>query len=154
VPRLLQLKHCLPPGRITIVTATKRVTLATHDRALSATGTAVLVFMAARDSACQKFRTALEQVAGRHASATFYIADSEKETELARLHHVHTFPTSIFYRDGNPIRRVPGALRADELTSVVEEVLRADMQQEIVDLLVDIVRTQNLISPVLRRPAN
>jgi hypothetical protein len=154
VPRLLQLKHCLPSGRITTVTATKPVTLVTHDRALSATGTAVLVFMAGQNPACQKFRPTLERVAERCASVPFYMADSEKETELARLHHVRTLPMSIFYRDGNPIRRVPGVLSADELTSVVEEVLHADMRQEIVELLVEIVRTQEPLSPVLRQPVN
>jgi thioredoxin-like negative regulator of GroEL len=135
------------------VTATKPVTLATHDCVLSATGTAVLVFMASRNPACQAFHPTLEQVAEQHASVRFYTADSEKETELARLHHVHTLPMSIFYRDGNPIRRMPGVLSADELSSVVEEVLHADMRQEIMDLLVEIVRTQDLISPVLRRSA-
>jgi thioredoxin-like negative regulator of GroEL len=154
VSSLLQLKNFPPSGRITIVIATRPVTLATHDHVLSAKGTAVLVFMADQNRACQKFRQALEQVAERYASVPFYMADSKKETELARLHHVRALPMSIFYRDGNPIRRVPGVLSADELTSIVDEVQHADMRQEIVELLVEIVRTQVLLSPVLRQPAN
>ena len=136
------------------MTAAKPVTLVTHDRALSATGTAVIVFMSKQDPACQAFRLTLEQVAERYASVPFYIADSEKETELALLHHVRTLPMSIFYRDGNPIRRLTGVLSANELTSALEEVLHADMRQEIVELLVEIVRTQELLSPVLRQPVN
>jgi thioredoxin-like negative regulator of GroEL len=143
-------KHRPPAGRITIVTATKPVTLVTHDRALLATGTAVIVFMPDQDPAGQTFGATLEQVAERYASVPFYLADSAKETELARLHHVRTLPMSIFYRDGNPIRRVSGVLSSDELTSVVEDVLHADMRQEIVELLVEIIRTQELLSPVLR----
>jgi thioredoxin-like negative regulator of GroEL len=137
-----------------IVTAIKPVTFVTHDRALSAKGTAVLVFMGDQDFACRTFRPALQQVAGQYADVCFYTANSEKEAELALLHHVHTLPMSVFYRDGNPIRRVPGVLSADELTLVVEEVLHADMRQEIVELLVEIVRTQEQLSPVLRRPVN
>lgn len=148
------MKHCPSAGRIRIVTATKPVTVVTHDRALLATGTAVIVFMSDQDSACQTFRSTLEQVAERYADVPFYLADSEKETELARLHHVCTLPMSIFYRDGNPIRRVPGVLSVNELTSIVKEVLHADMRQEIVELLVEIVRTQELLSPVLRQPVN
>ena len=145
----------LPPeGRITIVTATKPVTLVTHERALLATGTAIIVFVSDQDPACQAFRLTLEQAAERYTDVPFYLADSEKETELARLHHVRTLPMSIFYRDGNPIRRVPGVLSINELTSIVEEVLHADMRQEIVELLVEIVRTQELLSPVLRQPVN
>jgi thioredoxin-like negative regulator of GroEL len=136
------------------VTATKPVTLATHDRVLSATGTAVLVFLAGQDPACQAFRPTLARVAERRAGVSFYTADFDKEAELARLHHVRTLPMSIFYRDGNPIRRLPGVLGTDELTAIVDEVLHADMRQEIVELLVEIVRTQDLISPVLRRPAH
>ena len=148
------MKHCPSGGRITTVTATKPVTLVTHDRALSAPATAVLIFMANQNPACQTFRPTLRRVAERYIGVPFYLADSEEETELVRRHHVRALPMSIFYRDGNPIRRVPGVLSADELTSVVEEVLHADMRHEIGKLLIEIVRTREVLSPVLRQPVN
>jgi thioredoxin-like negative regulator of GroEL len=81
---------------------------------------AVIVFMSDQNAVCQTFRSTVAQVAERYASVPFSMADSEKEAESARPHHVRTLPMNIFYRDGSPIRRVPGVLVIDELTSVVD----------------------------------
>jgi thioredoxin-like negative regulator of GroEL len=134
------------------MTVTKSLTADSHDSALS-TGTAVLVFMMDQSPACQTFQPVLHQLAVRHASIPFYVVDPEAQADLAELHHLRALPTCIFYRDGYPIRRTAGALGVDEVAAVVDEVLQADMEQAISDLVTEIVATQQILSPLLPRPA-
>jgi thioredoxin-like negative regulator of GroEL len=105
--------------------------------------------------ACKLFWPTLEQAAAERTSIPFYVVDPEQEPGLAELHHLRALPTCIFYRDGNPIRRTAGGLSPEDLTGILDEVLHADMQQEINDLLVEMAFTKGVLSPILttRRPA-
>jgi thioredoxin-like negative regulator of GroEL len=131
------------------MTATQPLTVAAHDAALSE-GIAVLVFVMEQSPACRAFRPVLEQVAADQADIPFYVVDAGQEAELAELHHLRALPTCIFYRDGCPIRRTAGGLGAQELTELLDEVRQADMQAELNDLMVEMMMTEEVLSPLLR----
>jgi thiol-disulfide isomerase/thioredoxin len=130
------------------MSATRPLTAQAHDAALSS-GIAVLVFIMSQSPACKSFRPSLDQVAAERASVPFYVVDAEQEPELAKLHHLQALPTCIFYRDGSPIRRTAGGMSAYELAAVLDEVLQADMLQEIHDLMLEMALTQEVLSPLL-----
>jgi thioredoxin-like negative regulator of GroEL len=132
------------------MTATKPLTAAAHDAALS-DGIAVLVFLMDQSPASQAFRPVLEQVAAEQADIPCYVVDPGQESELAELHHLRALPTCIFYRDGSPIRRTAGGLGAEELTALLDEVRQADMHAELNDLLLEMAMTEEVLSPLLPR---
>jgi thioredoxin 1 len=125
------------------------LTASEHDAAL-ATGTAVLVFLMDSLPGCRQFQPELDAFADRHPELPVYVVEPMDERELADRHHLQGLPSIVFYRDGLPLRRVAGAVPAAELDELLEEVLRADMRQELAEWVLEVAQKDGVpISPPL-----
>jgi thioredoxin 1 len=146
------MKQLSEAERILSMSSTRPLTADAHDAALSS-GTVVLVFMMDRSPACESFWPVLDQMAAERTSVPFYVVDPGQEPELAERHHLRALPTCVFYRDGNPIRRTAGGMSPYDLAAMLDEVLQADMRQEIHDLVLEMAVTQQVLSPLITSAA-
>ncbi|WP_143194131.1 thioredoxin family protein [Micromonospora sp. CB01531] len=124
-----------------------------HDVALSA-GVAVLVFRMADSPACQQFQPELDEFVARHPDCAVWTVEAMEQRNLADLHHLQALPSIVVYRDGMPVRRFAGGISADDLDEAVNEVIHADMQEELNAWMLEMLETGEAGSPYVSAPAS
>ncbi|MEP7159856.1 MAG: thioredoxin family protein [Dermatophilaceae bacterium] len=76
---------------------------------------------------CRQFAPIFEAAAEKHPDITFAKVDTEAERELAAQLQISSIPTIFGFRDGVLLFGQPGALPANALESVIEQLRAVDM---------------------------
>ena len=83
---------------------------------LASPGPVLVDFWAPRCKPCELMEPIVRELAARHAGrVTLGTLDVEANPRSAARYDVLTLPTLILFRDGDPVQRVTGAVKADKL---------------------------------------
>lgn len=77
---------------------------------------------------CRQFAPIYEAASEKHSDITFAKVDTEAERELAGQLQITSIPTVFGFRDGVLLFGQPGALPANALESVIEQLRAVDME--------------------------
>lgn len=77
---------------------------------------------------CRAFAPIFERAATKHPDIVFGKVDTEAEPELAAGFGIRSIPTLMIFRDGILLFEQPGALPANALDALVEQVRALDME--------------------------
>ena len=78
---------------------------------------------------CRQFAPVYEAAAEKHEDITFAKIDTEAEQGLASAVQITSIPTLMAFRDGILLYAQPGALPAEALEQIIEQVRALDMDQ-------------------------
>lgn len=76
---------------------------------------------------CRAFAPVFEAAAGKHADITFAKVNTDEQQALAQAFEIRGIPTLAIFRDGILIGQNAGALPAQALEGVIEQVRALDM---------------------------
>lgn len=108
---------------------TVNLTAATFEDAVTKNDIVILDFWAAWCGPCRQFAPIFEHVSGKHPDIFFGKIDTDAEQELAGAFQVRSIPTVVVLREGIPLFAEPGALPAEALESLIEQVRALDMEE-------------------------
>ncbi len=83
---------------------------------------------------CRQFAPIFEAAAEKHDDITFAKVDTEAERELAAQLQISSIPTIFGFRDGVLLFGQPGALPANALESVIEQLRAVDMEAVLAEI--------------------
>lgn len=78
---------------------------------------------------CRAFAPTFEAAAEKHTGVVFGKVDTEAQQELAGTFDIRAIPTLAVFRDQVLLYRQPGAVPADALDDIVEQVKALDMAE-------------------------
>jgi thioredoxin 1 len=78
---------------------------------------------------CRAFAPVFEAAAGKHKDITFAKVNTDEQQALASAFEIRGIPTLAIFRDGILIGQNAGALPAQALESVIEQVRALDMEK-------------------------
>jgi len=78
---------------------------------------------------CMQFAPVYEAASERHPDITFAKIDTEAEQELSAAVQITSIPTLMAFRDGVLLYAQPGALPAEALDQIIDQVRGLDMDQ-------------------------
>jgi thioredoxin len=104
--------------------ATKKQ-FASFDEMITESELPVLVdFYATWCGPCQMMAKILEQVNGQMKDELRIIKiDSDKYPELASQYEIHALPTLVLFKQGKPVERIEGVVRAEQLVQQLRSQL-------------------------------
>lgn len=108
--------------------STTTLTTANHDETVK-DGIVFIDFWAGWCVPCQRFAPIFEKASEAHPEITFAKVDTEDQQQLATQYGVTSIPTIVAYRDGVPVFSQPGALRESDLSDLIGQVEKLDMDE-------------------------
>ncbi|NNM46195.1 thioredoxin [Knoellia koreensis] len=90
-------------------------------------GTVLVDFWAEWCGPCKRFGPVFEAASDEHPDIVFGKVDTEAEQALAAAANITSIPTLMAFRDGILVFAQPGALPAQALTQVIDQVQALDM---------------------------
>ena len=109
--------------------ATRNMTLDKFEETIENNGIVFFDFWAAWCGPCRQFGPVFEAASDKHEDIVFAKVDTEAEPNLAGIFGIRSIPTLAVFRDGIMIFRQPGALPAEGLESLIEQVRAVDMDE-------------------------
>jgi thioredoxin 1 len=105
------------------------ITAETFEATVTRQGIVLLDFWAEWCGPCKRFAPVFEAAAEKHPDITWGKIDTEQQQELAGALRITSIPTLMVFRDGVLVFRQPGALPAQVLEQLVEQVRKLDMDE-------------------------
>ena len=94
------------------------------EKVTEAKGTGVVDFFATWCGPCKMIAPAVEQLAEEYAGkAAVYKVDVDEAQDIGMEYKIMSIPTLVFFKDGQEVERIRGALSKAELTEAMERNL-------------------------------
>ncbi|NLC97616.1 MAG: thioredoxin [Actinomycetales bacterium] len=105
------------------------LTEATFEETINSEGILLIDWWAEWCGPCKQFAPIFESAAEKHQDITFAKIDTEAEQNLAGAVGITSIPTLMAFRDGILLYAQPGALPAEALDQIIEQVQALDMDK-------------------------
>lgn len=109
--------------------STINLTEATFEDTINAEGILLIDWWAGWCGPCKQFAPIFEASAEKHEDITFAKIDTEAEQNLAGAVGITSIPTLMAFRDGILLYAQPGALPAEALEQIIDQVRALDMEK-------------------------
>lgn len=109
--------------------ATREITGENIETTINDSGIVILDFWASWCGPCRAFAPTFEAASEKHPDIVFGKIDTQAEQQLAASLQIRSIPTLMVFRDQIMLFREAGALPADALEDLVEQVRNLDMDE-------------------------
>jgi thioredoxin 1 len=103
------------------------LTAASFEPTVSGDGIVVVDWWASWCGPCVRFAPIFDAAAAKHTDLVFGKVDTEAEQELSGAVGISSIPTLMIFRDGVLLFSQPGALPAQALDELIDQVKSLDM---------------------------
>ena len=94
------------------------------EKVVEAKGTVLVDFFATWCGPCKMIAPAVEQLSEEYAGkAAVYKVDVDETQDIGLEYSIMSIPTLVFFKDGQEVERIRGALSKAELTEAMERNL-------------------------------
>lgn len=90
----------------------------------------ILDFWAAWCGPCRSFGPIFEEASNEHEDVLFGKVNTEQEVKLSQYFNIRSIPSIVAIRDGITVFFRPGVLSKPEISQLLDEVKKLDMEAE------------------------
>ena len=109
--------------------ATTSLTIDNFEQTITENDVVLLDFWASWCGPCRQFGPVFEEASEKNADLVFAKVDTEDQQELAANFGIMSIPTLMIFRENVMVFSQPGALPAEALENLIEQVRALDMAE-------------------------